>query len=85
MTLSQNIPEAPWFYATVSQRCRSSEAGGLPSFDGLNAEPVTAPTITSLLIMMNAATSDQSIEKASDEIRTPIGYPTLLVHRPASR
>jgi hypothetical protein len=37
------------------------------------------------LIMMNAATSDQSIEKASDEIRTPIGYPTLLVHRPASR
>jgi hypothetical protein len=65
MTLSQNIPEAPWFYATVSQRCRSSEAGGLPSFAGLNAEPVTAPIITSLLIMMNAATSDQATSDQS--------------------
>jgi hypothetical protein len=42
-------------------KARSSEAGGLPRFDDLNAEPVTAHTVTSLLIMMNAATSDQSI------------------------
>jgi hypothetical protein len=39
----------------VSQRCRSSEAGSLPIIDGLDAESVIAPTVTSLLMRKTLA------------------------------